>query len=227
MAHSFDIRFDDTPTIDDVTLALAPIDAFTGRIVPAGVKAEIENLPDVQIRNLSGMLVFTNLPAQPMYRIIVTAKRAGYFDPATVQFVPPASDDPDWARKRRLDVLLYRRPTAPIEADATTVAGIVVRGVQAVTGARVWAELPANLLPPGAPPLREFETRSDERGAFALSLRLPADAITGTVDVKFKFSEGADQREIERPVSERKFYSFEEAIDLGGANTPQLLPFGG
>ena len=82
MAHNFDIHFDDQWKIDNVTLALAPIDAFTGRIIPAAVKAEIENLPDVQIRNRSGMLVFINLPVQAEYKVIVDAKKAGFFDPA-------------------------------------------------------------------------------------------------------------------------------------------------
>lgn len=236
MPHSFHIYFDDNPSIDKVVVAVAPIDAFTGRIVSSGVKARIEGLLDRPRRNLSGMLVFVNLPSRPVYRVIVSAEKAGYFDPGPTNFVPPPDDDPDFANKRRLDVPLYRLPSVVADMEATTVAGLLVRIAQPspgepvrepVPGARVWADLPASTLPPNAGSLKPFETRTDERGAFALWLRLPADAATAPVPVMFRFRKGDSQRNIERPVREGKFHSFEKPIDLIGANEPHLLPFGG
>lgn len=223
MPHNFDIRFNNDPPIDNVGFAVVPIDAFTGRIVVSSVTARLKNLPDRPIRNLSGMLVFVNLPTQPSYQIEVFPETAGYFDPGEKTW--PVPGDLTSAKSKRLIVPLFRQPTAGVDTEATTVAGVVVRGVQPVVGAIIQAILPPTALPPGSN-LDPFETRSDGRGAFALRLRLPTDPANMVVDVKFRFKQGAFQRDIERLVEEGKFYSFEKPIDLIGANTPQLLPFG-
>ena len=231
MARSFAVRFVDEPEqpFDQVVVAVAAIDAFSGRVVARGVEATIEGLPNLPYRNLSGLLVFVNLPVQADYRIRVQARAAGYFDPDPVTFVPPPDDDPDLATRRRLSVPLFRRPETAAAAGGTAVAGVIVRGAAPVSGASIEAELPTDLLPPrppGAPPLRPFETRSDERGAFGLSLRLPRDPTNEPVAVTFTFSEGADERRIERPVVDGRLHSFEKPIDLTGAGVPGLLPFG-
>jgi hypothetical protein len=235
MPHSFDVRFVDNPPIDHVVVAVAPVDAFTGRIISSGIEARIEGLSNHPRRNLSGMLVFVNLPSRSRYRVIVSAEKAGYFDPEPLDFVPPDDDDPEFAKKRLLDVPLHRLPSVAVDADATTVAGLLVRVTQPtpgearepVAGARVWAELPMSAFPPGTTSPKHFETRTDKRGAFALRLRLPVDASTAPMSIRFNFQEGADQRDFEASVNEGKFHSFEKPIDLIGTNTPQLLPFGG
>jgi hypothetical protein len=235
MPHSFDIHFDDNLPIDNVVVAVAPVDAFSGRLVSAGIEVHIEGLPNRPRRNLSGMLVFVNLPRQSLYRVILSAEKAGYFDPEPLDFVPPDNDDPEFAKKRRLDVPLHRLPSAAIDTDATTVAGLLVRVTQPasgevrvpVAGALVWAELPISAFPPGTSSPNHFETLTDKRGAFALRLRLPVDAATAPMPIKFYFRDGADQRDLEGSVNEGKFHGFEKPIDLVGVNTPQLLPFGG
>lgn len=231
MPHTFEIRFPDEPHIDHVIVAVAPIDAFTGRIITTGISASLKGLPNRPVRNRSGMLVFVRkngIPEQARYEIEVNAEKAGYFNPDTpILYSPPATDNSNRANKPQIDVPLMRRPTSAIDTDATTVAGVVVRAAQPVAGATVFAELPTSMLPPGGATLAPFETRSDERGAFALMLRLPAGSVTAAVTVKFKFSEGTDVREIVRLVAEGKFYSFEEPIEMNIDNEPQLIPFGG
>jgi hypothetical protein len=108
MARRFTIAFDEEWPEDKVLVAVAPIDAFTGRIVQQNVDASIEGLPDRPIRNLSGLLVFlkpkpsaegdeadatVTRPNQEKYRIRVTAEAAGYFDPDPVEFERPGSDE--------------------------------------------------------------------------------------------------------------------------------------
>ena len=229
MANRLPVRFVDEPEqpFDRVVVAVAAIDAFDGRVVTRGVEASIEGLPDRPRRNLSGLLVFVNLPEQAEYRIYLSAVAAGYFDPEPVTFVPPADGDPDWAAKRRLSVPLLRRPETATEVAGTTVAGVVQRAGVAVAGASVEAELPPELVPPG-PRLRRFEARSDERGAFALSLRLPDDPARRWVAVTLILSEGGDERRLERPLTEGEFHSFEQPIDLADvgadAGVPGLRP---
>lgn len=225
MPHSFRIYFDDEPRIDNVVVAIAPIDAFSGRMVTSGVHSRIEGLADVPRRNLSGMLVFVNLPAQAEYRVMVSAGEAGYFDPAPMIYMPPEHEDPEVARKRRLDVPLYRLPSTSIDSDATHVAGLLVRGQQPVPGAIVRAQLPESESLAVADPTRPFETRTDERGAFTLPLRLPHEEADEPALVTFTFRDGGDEREIERSVLEGKLNSFEEPIDLAGTNVPQILAF--
>lgn len=212
MSPSFEYRLESNPLIDNVVFALAPINAFTGRVVAKEVKARIDGLTNKPIRNLSGLLVFVNLPAQVSYQVHMTASDAGYLDPEVVTVTLPLAN-------LRVDVPLYRQPSATFDPDSTIVAGKVVRAGQDVPGARVWAELPGSvsiLIPP--PVLQPFETRSDGRGAFALPLR-----AGGASSIKFRFRHGADQRELDRAVIEGKFQSFEEPIDLVGTNSPPLV----
>lgn len=224
MPHNFDIRFDNDPPIDNVGFAVVPIDAFTGRIVASAVTANLKGLPNPPIRNRSGMLVFVNLPSQPSYQVNVFSGAAGYFDPGEKMW--PVPGDAASANSKRLIVSLFRLPSAGVDTEATTVAGLVVRGAQPEAGAIVQAILPGDALPPGSA-FDPFETRTDERGAFVLRMRVPTDPAGASVDVKFRFQQGAFQRKIEHPVEEGRFYSFEKPIDLIGANTPQLVPFGG
>jgi len=220
---------------DKVVVAVAPVDAFTGQVVVSGIKVRIKNpkndlyLPDVPVRNLSGMHVFINLERLKKYKIIVDAEEAGYFS-EEVEFDTPEDDDPDWKTKRRKNVALYKLPIGDVDFDVTTAAGIIVNGDQKLAGAKIIASLPDTLSIPGAQKLKPFETRSDERGAFALRLRLP-DRET-EVPVKFVFkAESSMDREIEISLKEGKYYRFNRPIDMAkslnqGPQPLLVLPFG-
>src|SRR5262249_10711602 len=138
--HSFPVYFDDEPRTDVVTFAVVPFDAFSGQVVSEGVKAELEGLPNRPIKNLSGHLVFINLPDPPdgsKYKVDIDASKAGNFSPES-EFFPP--DDPDLANTRRLPVKLMRRPDFPYAEATTLIRGVVVRGKDPVVGASIWIE---------------------------------------------------------------------------------------
>lgn len=228
--HGFPIVFDNEPRtdtrIDRVTVAVAPVDAFSGEIVQRGVTAKIkdpvtgEYLPFKPIRNLSGLLVFINLEGQPNYTIEVDAGEAGYFAPDVSVFVPPLPNDPNADQKRRHQVTLFRRPDFAFAEATTLVRGVIKRGPDAVAGASIWADP----LQPGNPP--PFETQSSAKGDFGLPLRLPTLApgeVPGPVNVSLHFRQGPDQRDLVRPISDGRTHIFEESIDLIGNNTPNFI----
>ena len=222
---------------DEVVFAVVLIDSFTGEIIKKNTKVELLDqhngnavLPFTPILNLSGFWVFVNLPAQPFYRIKIYAEEAGYFDPALIDYIPPAPNDPQLIDKRKHQVVLYRKAEKAAQLESTVVAGVVERNNQPVESAEVTVEIPPALVPPAMLPIAPFKTYTDARGAFGLPMRLPQDAVANPISVTFTMQEGADQRQFVRDVKERKFYSFEEAIDLTGnvvSNNPQLIEFGG
>lgn len=235
MPRRVDIYFvDDTQRqMDEVIVAVAPFDAFTGLPVRSDLEVHLEGWPYGPIRNLSGMFVFIRSNTRPEpppraeYQVVVSARGAGYFDPQAVGFVPVPSNDPDVASKRKLAIPLYRRPSAAADLDDTTlVAGVIRNGEEPLVDARISAQLPPDTLPPGEPPHQPFETRSDERGTFMLPLRLPVEAITAPIPVTFKFRKDAVERSMIRQVREGERYSFKVPIDLGGDNQPPLVGFG-
>lgn len=181
------IGFEIDPPEDIVIFAVAPIDAVTGRIVRFNITASVTveggtvpltslQLPDKPIRNRSGLLVFVrqkNSPVYPKYRIRVKAKAAGYFDPEPIDFIPPQPGDVFIPKVRlRVDFQLFPRPDSLFQDEATLVSGVVVRGAKSVEGARISAKVPATGIGNGNA-FKTFETRSDERGAFVLVLRIP------------------------------------------------------
>lgn len=211
--HDFPPYFDDNPRIDKVTFAVVPFDSFSGRVVGSGVKASVDGLLDQPIRNLSGLLVFINLPQQDAYGVTVDASEADYFSPVHATF--PSNDNP--AETRRLMAPLMRLPSFPYAEATTLIRGVVQRG----SG-------------PGAVPVRNasiragpimlnprFRTASDERGAFALPLSIRrAHAHSGTHTVTLHFEQGNDTRTLHVEISEGKSHSFNEPIDLIGHNKP-------
>jgi hypothetical protein len=227
-AHSFPAYFDDNPRVDNVTFAVVPFDNFSGRVVASGVKAEVDGLFDRPIRNLSGRLVFINLPQQAAYAVTIDASDAGYFSPVNAAF-PPAND-PGSTAARLLMVPLIRRPDFPYAEATTLIRGVVERGsgkgATPVSGASIWAEpiLDPVLDPifnPILPP--RFKTTSDERGAFALPLtrhRKHGDPPAQPVELHLK--QGNDARKLTVEVSDGKSHSFEEPIDLTGLNEPKF-----
>jgi hypothetical protein len=223
MSPPFVIGFDEPPRHDEVIFALEPLDAFSGRLVMGPLRARIDGLPDRPRHNLRGLLVFVNLPVQAMYDVIIEAAEAGYFDAKLI--VPrPATD----ARspERRITVALFRRPTFRFAAETTLVRGSVVRDGAPVAD----AEVKARTVPPraGAP---GFATVTDQRGVFALPLRLPKDAVGDggppIARFEFVFREGGSERRLERLVEDGRAYVFGLPIDLDQdepAADPILVP---
>jgi hypothetical protein len=209
-ASSFPIYYDEDPIVDTVTFAITPIDAFSGMLVRAGVKAEVDGLPNRPIKNLSGHLVFINLPASPKYTGTVNAREAGYFWPEPFDFVPSATAD------KRRKVLLYPRPEFAYPPETTLIRGVVVLGTApnapAVANARIYTDVPS------------FETRSDTRGSFALALTLStAMSHGGKATVKLTLEQGGKTRLFPNlEIIEAKPQSFNMPIDLNGGNNPIL-----
>jgi hypothetical protein len=215
-AHKAPIYFDDNPRIDSVTFAVVPFDSFSGRVVANGVKAAVDGLLDRPIRNLSGHLVFINLPQQAAYAVTIDASDAGYFSQAPKTFPP---NNPADAKARRLPVPLTRLPSFPYAEATTLIRGVVVRGsgtgAVPVRDASIWAE---------STPNSRFETASDERGAFALPLsRRRAHGEPGTYTVTLNLKQGNANRTLDVKISEGKSHSFKEPIDLTGTNTPEFF----
>ena len=262
--HRSPIRFTGVTHIDEVIVAIAAIDSFTGRIVPLD-PGDIElidpgdndangiRLMKRPIRNLSGRVVFTRSTRivdgegkdvieeeKPAYKIKIKAQKAGYFDPPTRLFNPPAPNDPDAIAKRKINISLHRLPSFSVPAETTIIAGVLHKLGIPFSGESIFAHLPPEILPPGVGALDPFETKSDERGAFSLALRLPSEARTSEEDMKFVFgNEGG--REIKIPINikegerfkavikEGKRHSFSEPIELTSDNQPhlKLMIFGG
>ncbi|SUS04681.1 hypothetical protein DF3PB_140014 [uncultured Defluviicoccus sp.] len=239
MPHPFPVAFDDPPREDQVTLAVTPFDALTGHIVTRGVDVSVDGFSSPEgpwpayyktIRNRTGVLVLINLPPQPAYRVRVRAVNAGYFD-QTFEFVPPAPDLSGRDRGREIarlgQVPLMRRPTFPFEPTATLVRGRLVRDGAAVQGYRVEA------VPLPEVPDRVFSALSDERGNFALALRLPPIAgaeVLEPITVQFRFSEREDLPtlfELERDLADGRMHVFERPIDLAGTDRPDFADEGG
>lgn len=225
MARRYAVAFDDDPPIDKVVFAVAPIDAFSGRVVLHGVDARIQGLPDRPIRNRSGLLVFVNLPDRPKYTVHVTAEAAGYFDPALSDFVPESpAEVPLREQQRRLDVLLLRRPTFAFDEQTTLVSGVVLRGDKSVEAAQIEAMLPQGVVPRSTTVVWGFRTSTDARGAFALALRLPpeVDSPGDPVPVIFQIKHGEHERQFEKEVKEGHRHVFQKPIDLSGNEDPEL-----
>ena len=204
--------------VDQVTLAVLPIDSVSGAIVRRGVKAKVRGLADRAIVNGSGMLVFINLPAPPVpprYEVEIDPRGAGFFGPVVLAFEPPAPNDPDAEAKRRLPLLLKPRPDYPFPSGATVVRGVVMRGGDRVAGAAVSAQPPLSSAP--------FDTLSDASGAFALPLR-PHPAAPDPLLVAIRLEEGADVRVLPgKAIKPGRSHSFRAPIDLSGSNNPDFF----
>jgi hypothetical protein len=228
MTYSFPIAFQARRVQRNVTVALAPVDRFTGVPVRDGVKAWLwdvarrEKLPYRAIRNLSGQLVFLDLPVQLAYDFLVDASEAGYFGDQTVHFVPAAANDPRPANDRvRQVVWLQRRPDSAFDEGTTLVRGMVARGAVPAGDVRV------SVVPP-VPDDPTFLTSSDGRGVFALALRLPpppAGEVPVPVLTTIRLEKaGAPARDLIRPLTDGRTHVFLEAIDLDGVNEPIFGP---
>ncbi len=213
------IRFDTPPRLDRVTLAVVPIDGFSGALVPRGVSASVKGLANRPVVNASGMLVFLNLPPQSGYEVDVALDGYGaaFFPPPSALFTPPDPDDEEAERKRRLEVLLVPRPQYPFPTGTTLIRGVVVRGSTPVAGAAI------SVKPDQSDGI--FKTLSDEKGAFALALRLSPLSV-GPPAIDVHISEGGDARGLlGKPIEIGRSHSFMEPIDLAGNNDPDFSTF--
>src|SRR5262245_22431632 len=229
--YSFPIYFDEDPPLDRISLAVVPMDAFSGRLVTSGVKASVTGQLARPVKNLSGQLVFINLPIEEKYQVRVDPSEAGYFVPSESEFPDPG--DPDASKTRRHLVRLIRRPDFPFEGTTTLIRGVVVRGKEPVEAARIWLDALVKPGKPGPdgipkPAPRAFETRSGDRGAFALPLTIPhvndpradVDAEKGTIKRTLHLHEGDDTVDLEVEITDGKSHIFKKPIDLVGPNDP-------
>ena len=234
IGHSFAIYFDDDPKLDTVSLAVVPMDAFSGRLVTSGVKASVVGQLARPIRNLSGQLVFINLPEEDTYRVKIDPSDAGYFVPSESEFPDPA--DPDAEKSRRHLVRLIRRPDFPFDGTTTLIRGVVLRDEEPVEAARIWLDplvKPALPGPDGIPKPapRPFETLSGNRGAFALPLTIPnvnnaladVDIENGVIKRTLHLQEGDDAVDLEIEITDGKAHIFQKPIDLTGTNEPPFF----
>jgi hypothetical protein len=217
------LRMDDPLPLDRVVFAIAPVDAYTGRIVRGPVTARIPALGARARHNLSGMLVFVNLDAQAEYLVEIRAEPAGYFD--VKEPVPRPPDGASDAQRLR-KVVLRRLPSTAFGGEATVVRGVVHLNGAPLDNAVVQAtEL-------GLSPAKQtvFETRSDRRGAFALPLRLhhsnagPGGPPSAVFDFTFQ-AKGWPDRVIKKLVTDGRAYRFGVPIEMSATATvsPPLL----
>lgn len=218
------IHFESPPWRGDrVTLAVVPVDGFSGAIVTSGIAVSVRGRPDRPIRNASGMLVFLNLPEslpdneKPTYIVDIDAGETGFYDPEPIEFIPPEPDDPDSERKRRREALLIPRPDYSYPGGSTLLRGVLVTGAAPAVGATVRVR----------PDLSDgdFVARADGKGAFTLALRpSPLSKKKLELDIHFHFAGGAHARTLKKSLSAGRNHSFLEPIDLKGANNPDFYP---
>jgi hypothetical protein len=215
------------PLTDTVTAALIPVDRFSRLPVRRGVVAKLWDVgrdqarPDRLVRNLSGHLVLLNQPRDVAYTFRVDPAAAGYRSPLDVTFNPSVEGI-------GLVVWLERLADFAFESETTLVRGMVVRTAGGGNPGDpspvpdLTVSVPATQ--PGRPP--PFLTTTDERGVFALAVRLALDPgePDEPVSTVIRFEKaGLPVRELDRPLSHGRTHVFEEPIDLAGNNNP---PFG-
>jgi hypothetical protein len=218
MTHSFDIRFE-PPHLDRVTFALAPFDAYSGRLVSEGIDASVVGLPNRPIRNRSGLLVFVNLPARPIYKVDVRASAAGYFDPPQQDVVPVADSDPERATKRRKNVPLMPLPQSDFPEASSLLRGVVVRGGLPVDQAGIELDASAHIA--------GFATKTASSGAFALPIRMKRDGMVDgdriTAAATFKVKDNSGEMTLTHDVRSGATYRFAAPIDLANLTPIELI----
>jgi len=230
MSQSFEIAFDEW-RIDDVTLAVLPVDRATRVPVRSGVKAylwdivEKRELPPRLIHNHSGYFVLINQEPDADYTIRIEPEAAGYRGPVEIA-VNPHRDG------MRQIAPLERRPDRPFDEGTTLVRGDVIRFKVAgdpdtrVPVADVTVSVPA--ADPADPP--PFWTTTDSRGVFALALQLPppnAGEAPRPVAVTLRFQEGAGPPlDVTRSLTDGRTHVFADPIDIDGdpADQPDFAP---
>ena len=201
MSHAFEIIFDPLPDREArasrLDRVITPVDDFTGRIVTRGVSARVPREERMARRSLSGHLVFENLLTPAPLTVEIDAEAAGYFSPEPLIFpAPQVHDAPGEANIRVLRLIL--RPDRVIDGESAVIRGGVKRGPDWIAGADVRGRV-SGFGPPAD--TREFNTRTDARGSFALRVRMPVASQSGggvaipqEFDVALRVREGANEK---------------------------------
>jgi hypothetical protein len=206
-----------------VTAVLILVDRYTRRTVTSGVKANLWDtdedraLPDTMVPNLGGHLVLLNRPLDREYQFRIDPRGAGYSGPLDVTFTPS-----DGAQSEI--VWLPYRPDTVFSPGTTLVRGVVVRDGSVdspAEGINISAD-PQGVAPP------PFVGVSNDRGAFAVAVRLSAPALVvedpPPVTTTFVFREGATTlRTLNRDLTRGREHIFDGPIDLDGANEPDFV----
>lgn len=197
---------------DVVTAVIIPMDGFTRRVVTSGVDVELWDpqrdtaLPQRLVRNLSGHHVLLNEPADQDLTFRMSPERAGYRLPGLVT-VNPA--DEGIARV----VPLERRPDANFGDVPTLVRGMVARSAAFVAGAKISARPPASTG-------HQFPATTDERGVFAVAVRLDEAGPVGTT-LRVESPAGV-ARELIVNLERGRTHIFATPIDLDATTTPDF-----
>lgn len=205
---------------DEVTAALVPADPYSRRVVTSGVSVSLWDgdrdraLPDRLVRNLSGHLVLLNRPLDTEYVFRIDPRPAGYQGPFDVHFRPGE------AARRRV-VWLQARPDKAFDPDTTLLRGVVIRdgdSTKPAAGAQLVAE-------PGQADPVSFQATADERGAFALAVRLEPvvlgdDLLPVTTKLTVMDPETGAGRELDVELDRSREHIFVEPLDLDGTNEP-------
>jgi hypothetical protein len=206
--------------IDEVTAVLVPADPYSRTVVSSGVTASLWDrvrdraLPDRLIRNLSGHLVLRNQPLDTVYSFRVDPRGAGYQGPFDVDFRPQ-----DGARRKVL--WLQARPDKAFDPDTTLVRGVIIREGDLARPA-VATQLIAE---PAQDDPVSFEATTDERGAFAIAVRLEPVVLGDDlqpVSTKLTMTDpqtGAG-RDLDIDLDRSREHIFTMPLDLDGTNTP-------
>jgi hypothetical protein len=213
------------PAFDEVTAVLVPADRTSRRPVTSGVRATLwdeqndRELPDRLVRNLSGALVLLNRPLGETYTFRVDPTAAGYSGPFLVAFQPDAGN-------RRQIVWLSSRPDSPFDPGTTLIRGVVTRTAPNASAAGIEIAAVPRRGDGGAPRDDDptFTGNTDERGSFAVAVRLeaPADGdLDATVETALTLNRGGTpHRELVVHLDDGREHVFAEAIDLDGGNEP-------
>lgn len=173
MSHSFAINFEPRPERERQTrrldVVITPVDDFTGRIIVGGVAAEIPRQRVRAGQSLSGHLVFERLIPEARHVVHVDPEAAGYFHYGTVEIDMPQDRDTRIVR-------LIQRPDAVVDGSSMIVRGSVV---QQGSGDPV-ADLAVTGRVAGV--ARQFTTRTNGRGNFALCLQPPRPPSMDTTE---------------------------------------------
>ena len=187
MSHSFDIAFEPRALREAperthrLDIVITPIDAFTEETI-FGVEAHIDRQSKKAYRSLSGHLVFERLLPRDRHLVAFDTRGTGYFEPPPREIampqvkVLPRQTFPDNAA--RLAALaadtrilrLFRRPDAVVDGEALIVRGGVIKDGAPAGGVSVTGTVVGQ-------PNVTFETLTNELGAFAIRLRLPAPPL--------------------------------------------------
>ena len=205
---------------DEVTAVLVPADPYTRTVVTSGVSVSLwdqagdRELPDRLVRNLSGHLVLLNRPLDIDYTFRVDPSDAGYRGPFDIGFRPSTDD-------RRKVLWLQARPDKAFDPDTTLIRGVVIRDgdiTKPAADVRLVAE------PTGAEPVR-FETTTDERGAFAVAVRLEPvmlgdEILPVTTKLTLTDPDAGTGRDVDVNLDRSRQHIFTEPLDLDGDNEP-------